>query len=86
MTIELEDSSHGVSTGLYKPEAFIVQAGQSHLLDVREVTNSNDVLAKQLRFVATGPVQDTEGVGVIAFRIEDAFQPSQAFYVFRTLN
>lgn len=86
ITIELEDTASDLSPGLYKPAAYLVQSGESQPLDVQEVTSAEDVLAKQLRFTASGLVPTSEGVGVIEFHIDDVFQPSQAFYISRSVK
>jgi pimeloyl-ACP methyl ester carboxylesterase len=86
ITIELEDTANGVASGLYKPTAALVQGGASHPLAVQEITSADDVVAKQLRFVATGVVSADEGVGVVVFPIDDVYQPSKAFYISQAAN
>ena len=86
LTIELQDTVSELAPGLYTPPAFLVQSGQEYPLEVHEVTSSDELAAKQLRYTATGTAGANEGVGVVEFRINGPLQPSQAFYVSSSTN
>jgi len=81
LTIEFEDTASDLAPGVYRPSASIEESGQSQPLEVRELTNSEDLGAKQLRFSATAQVRSDEGIGVVVFHVADTLEPSQAFYV-----
>jgi pimeloyl-ACP methyl ester carboxylesterase len=80
-TIELEDTASDLAPGIYRPKASIEQSGQSQPLEVHELTNSEDLRAKQLRFSASAQVRSDEGIGVMLFHVDDTLESSQAFYV-----
>jgi hypothetical protein len=86
LTIALEDTTADLAPGLYKPTAELILNRRSQTLEVREVTDSQDLESKRLRFVAEGPVSDAEGIGTIVFHIDGPLEPSQVFYVSRTVD
>jgi hypothetical protein len=86
LTIALEDTTAELAPGLYKPSADLIQNGRSQPMDVQEITGSQDLESKQLRFVATGRVENSEGIGTVVFHIDGPLEPSQAFYVSRSAN
>jgi hypothetical protein len=81
LIIELEDTASDLVPGIYRPTAAIEQSGQSQPVEVRELTNSDDLAVKQLRFAVSAQVRSDEGIGTFVFHIEDALDSSQAFYV-----
>ncbi len=86
LTIELEDTAPGLAPGAFLPAASIEQSGRSRPIEVHEVTNSDDLNVRHLRFSARAQVGSDEGIGVIVFHVDDRLEPGQAFYISPTIN
>jgi hypothetical protein len=86
LTIELDGTAPGLAAGAFVPTASIEQSEGSQPIEVREITSSDDLNLRHLRFSARVPVGRNEGIGVIVFHIDDRLQPSQAFYVSPSIN
>lgn len=86
LVVALQDTSVDVSSGIYAPTATIDYSGQQQRLEVRDLTDLDDLRLKQLRYSVAFQAGSEEGIEQLKFQIVDGFEESQAFYVSPTIQ